>query len=411
MCNNSIKLSGSKVLVVDDKKENLELVTQILEEEAFEIAFALNGEKAIQVATLFQPELILLDVMMPGIDGFETCRRLKSLSDVKDIPVIFVTARTQIDDLVEAFRCGAVDYVTKPIQREELLARVTTHLQLRKLFVLRDNLIEQLRDYNVELTEVNELTTSQLEESERLSHLAEIVGEMSHELGTPLGITQTALSGLLDKLTALEGAFASQSLSKEHLTEFIAFSKESLNLSSSSMTYANKLVSSFKDIVVGEFNETITDINCATFLEDLVLILRSKLKRSPHQLVINCPPHIVIETMTGALSQVIINLVNNSLAHAFDSDTQGRIEISVEKEVHSVRFQVKDNGKGMPSDVAKKVFEKYFTTKSGHGGSGLGLFIVKQLIEEKLNGTMEMESNYNNGTRFLFELPLVLRKA
>lgn len=409
MSKSPIKLDGSKILVVDDKKENLELMTNILEAEGYEVAFALNGEKAIQVATLFQPELILLDVMMPGIDGFETCRRMKGLLDVKEIPVIFVTAKTQIADIVEAFTSGAVDYVTKPIRQEELLARVSTHLQLRKLVVLRDELISQLRDYNIELATLSELKSAQLEESERMSHLAEIVGEMSHELGTPLGITNTAISSMKDKLDALEIAFGQQQLNKESLTDFITYGQECLRLVGSSMSYANKLVASFKDIVVGEFNETIIDINLASFLEDIELILTPKLKRSPHTLTIDCPKDIIMHTMSGALSQVLINLINNSLLHAFEPNSQGTIRIQVETSgVKNVLFSIEDNGRGIEQSIMDKVFDKYFTTKSGDGGSGLGLFIVKKLVEDKLGGVMSMYSKLDEGTGFKLELPMHL---
>lgn len=406
-CSN-IGLKGSKLLVVDDKKENLELMTNILESEGFEVAFALDGEKAIKIAHLFLPDLILLDVMMPGIDGFETCRRLKSLADVKDIPVIFVTAKTQIEDVVAAFCAGAVDYVTKPIRREELLARVNTHLELRKLIILRDTLIGQLRDYNVELAELSALKTVQLEESERMSHLAEIVGEMSHELGTPLGITNTAISSMKEKLDALESSFRSNALSKESLADFISYNKECMTLCSTSMTYANKLVSSFKDIVVGEFNESASLVNLETFLDDIKLILTPKIKRSNHVLQIECPHHIEVFTRSGALSQVLINLVNNSLLHAFDEGQAGNIVIRVEKHRNSISLDVFDNGKGMEQSLIDRIFDKYFTTKSGRGGSGLGLFIVKKLVEEKLQGRLALESKLTEGTRFSITVPISL---
>lgn len=406
-CSN-IGLKGSKILVVDDKKENLELMTSILESEEFEVAFALDGEKAIKIAHLFLPDLILLDVMMPGIDGLETCLRLKGLADVKDIPVIFVTAKTQIEDVVAAFCAGAVDYVTKPIRREELLARVNTHLELRKLINLRDSLITQLRDYNLELAELGQLKSKQLEESERLSHVAEIVGEMSHELGTPLGITHTAISSMKEKLDTLEITFNNQTLSKESLTEFIQYNKECITLCTTSMTYANKLVGSFKDIVVGEFNEHPSLIQLAPFIDDIKLILTPKIKRSAHQLKITCPAHIELYTSSGALSQVLINLVNNSLLHAFDDNQTGTIEILVEKHLESMTLKVSDNGRGMEQSIINKVFDKYFTTKSGLGGSGLGLFIVKKLVEEKLHGTMTLDSSINEGTTFTIRLPLTI---
>ncbi|MFC3032642.1 response regulator [Pseudoalteromonas fenneropenaei] len=406
MRNSGLKLAGSKILVVDDKKENLELITRILEAEGYEVAFALSGEKALHIATLYLPELILLDVMMPGIDGFETCRRMKALSDLKDIPVIFVTAKTHISDIVEAFHSGAVDYVTKPIRQEELLARVSTHLQLRQLLVLRDDLIDQLREHNLELAELNKLREAQLEESERLSHLGELVGELTHELGTPLGVTNTAISSMRDHLLDIETAFNAQSLSKEQLLEFIHYGKECTKLSGSSMHYANQLIASFKDIVVGEFNEAVVELQLHHYLNDIKHLLMPKVKRTPHHIDIKCEPELAITTQAGSLSQVIINLVNNALLHAFANDSHGSITVSATQQQDCVMICIQDNGQGIDAELLPKVFDKYFTTRLGSGGSGLGLFIVRKLVEDKLAGSITLHSEKNQGSCFTLTLPL-----
>jgi diguanylate cyclase (GGDEF)-like protein len=156
VANQSVSLSGSKILVVDDTPVNIDLLAKILEAEGYAVSFATNGEKAIQLTLLDRPALILLDVMMPGMDGFETCSRIKANPLIADIPVIFVTAKTQGKDIAAAFESGGVDYITKPVRQEEITARVRTHLELRSLLNQRDELIEQLKGHNEEIRLISE---------------------------------------------------------------------------------------------------------------------------------------------------------------------------------------------------------------------------------------------------------------
>jgi PleD family two-component response regulator len=151
VANQAVSLSGSKILVVDDTPANIDVLVNILEPVDYAVSFATSGEKAIRIAQFDRPALILLDVMMPGMDGFETCRRLKANAATADIPVIFVTARTQAKDIAAAFEAGCVDYITKPVQHEEVTARIRTHLELRALIHQRDELIEQLKGHNEEI--------------------------------------------------------------------------------------------------------------------------------------------------------------------------------------------------------------------------------------------------------------------
>ena len=130
---------GSHILVVDDNKENLKLAGSILKENGYKIAVALNGESAIKILEKNSFDLILLDVMMPGIDGFEVCRRIKYNEKLKDIPIVFLTAKDQSKDLVDGFAAGGVDYITKPFNKDVFLARVSTHVELKQS---RDMLVE-----------------------------------------------------------------------------------------------------------------------------------------------------------------------------------------------------------------------------------------------------------------------------
>lgn len=145
MSSNVIDLSEAKVLMVDDTPANIDVLRKVLSVEGYKLSFATSGEKAIKIATRAVPDLILLDVMMPDMDGFETCRQLKSQDSTQDIPIIFITAKTDIEDLMEGFRAGAVDYITKPFRQEEVCVRVRTHLQTRLLMMQSIKLINQLR--------------------------------------------------------------------------------------------------------------------------------------------------------------------------------------------------------------------------------------------------------------------------
>jgi len=405
MGNNIVSIKKSKILVVDDKQENLELLTNLLEAEGFEIAFATDGEQAIKIAALFLPQLILLDVMMPGIDGFETCRRLKSLKELKEIPVIFVTGKAEISDIIEAFTVGGVDYITKPIRHEEVVARVTTHLQLQALISLRDELISALREQNVELENLARLKDEQLEKSEQFNHIGELVGELTHEIGTPLGVINTAVTSLEENRKSIQQKFDEQNISKNALQSFLELSEESLDIVLSNLRHSIHLISSFKQIIVGEFSQTKSQFGVKSYLEDIQHILIPKFKNSPHSLQIQCDKSIVISAESGALSQVLINLINNSLIHAFSKDQSGTIHLSAELNGPLVTFAVKDDGKGISEEKQAKIFDKYFTTRLGKGGSGLGLYIVKNLVTNNLNGDIMVSSQLNKGTKFTINVP------
>jgi two-component system NtrC family sensor kinase len=404
MSNNLITVKGSKILIVDDKQENLVLLTQILESEGFEIAFATNGEQAVQIATIFLPALILLDVMMPGIDGYETCRRLKSLSGLKEIPVIFVTGKANINDVVEAYNVGGVDYVTKPIRHEEIIARVTTHLQLQALISLRDELIVTLRDQNIEVEKMSRLKDEKLEKSEQFNHIGELVGELTHEVATPLGVINTAVSTLVDHRIKLLTKMEENQLSKRSFNDFIEISGESYDIVLSNLGHAIHLVNSFKKIIVGEFSQNKTLFEVGAYLEDIEHILIPKLKRSQHQLKTECPGIIMLCTESGALSQILINLINNALIHAFDDDQQGTIKITANESPSSIILEVSDDGKGINQNQQKNIFDKYFTTKQQEGGSGLGLYIVKKLVNDNLMGEISLKSNIREGSVFTITL-------
>lgn len=152
----SIEADAEKILIVDDKTANLDLLREMLAPLGYQIYFATSGAKALDIAAGVQPDLVLLDVMMPDLDGFETCRRFKGDAALREIPVIFVTARTDVEDLARGFEVGAVDYVTKPVKQPEVRARVATHLRLLRLIREQRSHLEQIERARRELQELND---------------------------------------------------------------------------------------------------------------------------------------------------------------------------------------------------------------------------------------------------------------
>jgi len=146
MSNHEIDLKQAKVLMVDDTPANIDVLRKVLAKEGYQLFFANSGEKALKIANRALPDLILLDVMMPDMDGYETCRRLKQIEATQNIPIIFITAKNQVEDVIEGFQLGAVDYINKPFRQEEVCMRVSAHLQTQILFKQREHLIKDLRN-------------------------------------------------------------------------------------------------------------------------------------------------------------------------------------------------------------------------------------------------------------------------
>lgn len=194
------------ILVVDDTPTNIQVLFDLLDVSGYRVAIAKSGESALKRMQNSLPDLILLDVMMPGIDGFETCRQLKASAATRDIPVIFMTALSDTVDKVKGLKLGAVDYITKPIQHEEVLARIDVHLQLRHL---QQNLEAQVAARTTELTDALETLQQaqlQLVQSEKMSSLGQLVAGIAHEINNPINFIYGNLkpaSGYVDDLLEL----------------------------------------------------------------------------------------------------------------------------------------------------------------------------------------------------------------
>jgi len=406
MAREPICIKGSKILVVDDTAANLDLFSQILESEGYEVSFATNGKQALELASMAKPDLILLDIMMPGMDGIETCRKLKSLTSIKDIPVVFITAKTDRKDVAEGFRVGAVDYINKPVQNEEVRARVYCHLKMQALIKARDELINQLCDYNKQIeNEVSE-QNKQLQLNEKLAAIGAMTGEFTHEIATPVGVAITALSHNIEALSEVKLHYDNDTLGKDEFCSFLNTSFQSCEIAQSNLQRMIALVQSFKRTTVNQCDDACRQFDLKECLADVVASLQPRIKHSPHKLVFECSDIILVNSYPGAFAQIVINLVNNSLIHAFEGQAEGTIRVLAKMSGEDLIFQISDNGCGIPAHLLDEIFEKFYTTKRGQDGSGLGLHIVKTLVQDKLGGTVACISQEGKGCKFVMTLPL-----
>ncbi|MCC5599703.1 hybrid sensor histidine kinase/response regulator [Nostoc favosum] len=424
----------SFILVVDDTTTNLEIVFNILTNIGFNVTTEKNGESAIKQVESKPPDLILLDVMMPGIDGFETCKRLKQSSVTCDIPVIFMTADSDTDSKVKGLNIGAVDYITKPFHEEELLARIKTHLQLRNL---TKNLEKRVTERTAALSRaLKDLQESQLQlvQTEKMSALGELVAGVAHEINNPVGFIhgnlQHASAYFKDMINIIN-------LYQQYYPNPVPEIKEEIAAIDLKYILADlpNLISSMKEgvqrirdisISLRTFSRADSDrkVSCNIHdgIDSTIMILKHRLKASEDhpeiQVIRNYDNLPEIECFIGQLNQVFMNLLANAI-DALEESNVGRTYIEIEANPNQVLIQtsltenkkhilvrIKDNGVGMSPDVEQKIFDHLFTTKPVGQGTGLGLSIARQIVVEKHGGTLEVNSAPEQGSEFIIKLPV-----
>ncbi|HAZ46561.1 MAG TPA: hybrid sensor histidine kinase/response regulator [Cyanobacteria bacterium UBA11369] len=419
------------ILIVDDTPANLEVISDTLSDAGFEVAIAPSGERAFKQLQLQLPDLILLDVMMPIMDGFEVCQQLKANPITQDIPVIFMTALSDTESKTKGFELGAVDYITKPFQEAEVLARVKTHLQLRRL---TKNLEQQVAQRTSELNRaLQALQSSQLQlvQSEKMSALGNLVAGIAHEINNPLGFVNgnvnhieeytKDLLGLLDlyqqhypqpidAIQAEEEAIDLDYL-REDLPKLIRSTQEGIkritNISTSLRTFSR--ADSDRPI----------PFNLHDGIDSTLLILKHRLKanetRPEIEVITNYGLIPKVECFAGQLNQVFMNILANAI-DAIDEfllnektnqkKRNGKIHIHTELLNRSVMIRIKDNALGMSEEVKARIFDHLFTTKGVGKGTGLGLAIARQIVTEKHNGSIEVNSTLGQGSEFIITLPV-----
>jgi two-component system, sensor histidine kinase and response regulator len=365
--------NNSRILMVDDNAQNIQVLGNILKEKGYKISIAMNGRDALTFVEKTIPDLILLDVMMPEMDGYEVCERLKENNLTSDIPVIFLTAKTEVDDIIKGFELGGVDYVTKPFKKEELLVRVKTHIKLKKTE-------QELRN-----------TANELQQLVRMKDkLFSIIG---HDLRNPIGSFMMMLETVVDDETDMEVEKI-----KEYLRKMKNVSKNTYQLLDNLLTWARsqqKMVK-FEPMKMKIINSIETNIK----------ILTEIAKNKGITLTHEVDPELTAYFDANSISTVVRNLISNALKF---TEEKGQIIVRGKTIDNYAMISVIDTGVGMSEENVKKLFrqDQIFSTwgTGGEKGTGLGLLLCKDFVEGN-GGKICVESEVGKGTTFYFTIPL-----
>jgi signal transduction histidine kinase len=415
--------SGSvKILIIDDQPANLAVVGDYLIHLGFEILVSQDGESGLKRAEYVKPDLILLDVLMPGMDGFEVCRRLKKNNITKDIPVIFMTAVTDMAARIKAFQIGGVDYISKPVQQEEVVARVKNHLKISeqniKLYqqaIMFKQQAETVSKINQQLEQeikerlnteealhksqeqleirITERTAELVESNQKLKELDDsknrFISLVSHELRTPLASIIGFAQTLLEDVSIEKGE-----------------SDRYLRIIESEGLRLNRMVTNLLDIA--KIEKKITELISETF--DLAALARQTVceMRIPSTLTvkINDGKEIPVNADREKIKQVFINIISNATRHM---NPGGVITISFVLRPSDTLVTIQDTGTGIPKENLLKIFDFFYQVETGfakkEGGSGLGLSICKEIIKAH-GGCIWATSKVGTGSTFFFTIPL-----
>ncbi|MCT7982540.1 response regulator [Laspinema sp. A4] len=380
------------ILVVDDVRQNLQVIGEILELAGYETTFAPSGQQALSRVKTAQPDLILLDLMMPEMSGIEVCEILKKDPDFSEIPIIFLTASNEIDNLLQAFKKGANDYITKPFRSEEILVRIEAQLTNKKL---KQKLEEKNQELEAEIG-VRRRTEESLQQAIELANAANrakssFLANMSHELRTPLN----AILGFTQLLT--------------HSSNLTLEQKNNLSIIHRSGEHLLKLINDILDLSKEEEGEiTVTPFILKDILVELQEVFALKLREKGLKLEILVENRVptTIESDRLKLQQILTNLLSNAIKFTFSGGIKLRVNAILDPEKTWLSFEVTDTGIGISPEDLSKLFQPFVQTETGlvnPEGAGLGLVICRKYVR-LLGGEITVSSEPNRGTTFKFQI-------
>lgn len=249
-------------------------------------------------------------------------------------------------------------------------------------------------------------TQNQLVESEKMASLGRLVAGVAHELNTPIGIGITGASFLQEKLLQLKHTFEQGDIRRRDLAEFIECAPKSADIILTNLERAAEQITNFKLVAVDQTSERKRNINLINYIKKVINSLSPTINEAHHTVEVIGDEDVELHTIPGDISQIITNLIMNSIYHAYKDVQQGNMLITVKKIRNSVLLTYADDGEGMEKKTSQMIFEPFFTTKRGSGGSGLGMYIVYNLVSQNLAGKITCSSKPGQGTQFMMEFPI-----
>lgn len=360
------------ILVVDDNPLNIKAIAVTLRSRNYKLVTATNGKEAIDIVGKTRPDMVLLDVMMPDMDGYETCRIIKSKRENDNIPILFLTALTEKENIVKGFDAGGVDYIIKPFNKNELFSRVKTHLELK-------NIRDELEKSTKHLSDLNALKDK----------MFSVIG---HDLRSPLGSVKMTLEFLADSADDYSGDEM-----KSTLDTMVQATDELFYLLENLLSWAKSQS--------GNLSISPEKIDLNELVHSVYLLNKGNINTKQMHYEADVPDELDIFADLSTIKIVFRNLLSNAIKFTHEN---GVINISANEINDKVQIKVKDSGVGIPEKHIPKLFDskqqyKTYGTNS-ESGSGLGLTLCYDFVE-KNNGQIEVESEVDKGSTFIVTLP------
>ncbi len=379
-------MDNQTILVVDDTISNLDVICNLLED--YDILTATSGIDALEILEDENVDLIILDIMMPEMDGFEVCKRLRDAKKTRDIPILFITASTDEDSIEKAYEVGGTDYITKPFKPKELLAKVAMQLDLvsktHNLEKLIEIQLEQLRDKDALLME-------QLKKAE----MGQMISTIAHQLKQPLTVISGMMSSMLmDDMLGRDVDVNTLCLKVQDEASFMA-----------------EIIDMYRTFFSTDIEKK--SLNLEKIIEDTLYILSGSVANI--RFIKNYQKDLEpIKIYKNEIIQCLMNIIKNAQDNQDENNIYEKvIKISTYKEDEYQVITIHDNGGGIPEEIKDKIFDNYFTTKSKDAGTGIGLHLVKQIVEEKHHGEVYVKNEkltYNDksvlGAKFFIKLKI-----
>lgn len=360
------------VLIVDDNSNNLKIIAITLRELNYRLVIATNGQSAIEMVDKTRPDLVLLDIMMPGMDGYETCEIIKSKKENENLPIIFLTALNEKANIIKGFEVGGVDYITKPFNKEELISRVETHLELK----FTQDALKKNTKYLYELNSLKDKMFS-------------VIG---HDLRSPLGSVKMTLEFLSETISEA---------SREELQTTVDFLLKTTN---EAFSLLDNLLG-WGRAQSGNISINKEKVNLADLVNSVYLIHKKNIGAKNIEFLNNVEKGTTICADLNTITAVLRNLLSNAIKF---TPNYGSIIISSVNLENLVRIEVKDTGVGIPVENIPKLFDstQHLTTygTNSESGSGLGLNLCYDFVKRN-DGEISVESETGKGTSFYIDLP------